>query len=137
MMWCTGLRYFIDPKTMDGRFGANDTIQYGGSNAHVAGANIVVGFPGEFFHSGEASQWLHFHDSGLFLGQFGVPNLSFVGGGLFAPVHYALNGTSGNAYAPTLVTGPDGEIYLYHNDENAHDGVHRWFIRGAAELELQ
>ena len=73
-----GTRWFINPVTMDGRFGANDTIQYGGSNVHVAGANIVFGFPGEFFHSGEASQWLHFHDSGLFLGQFGVRIFYFV-----------------------------------------------------------
>ena len=132
-----GTRYFITPDTKDGRFGGNDTVQYGGSNAHVAGPNIVYGFPGEFFHAAEASQWIHFHDSGLFLGQFGTLNINFVAGGIMAPVHYALNGTSGNAYAPTLVDGPDGQIYLYHNDENAHDGVHRWLLRGAAELELR
>lgn len=103
---------------------------------HVAGPNIVYGFPGEFFHGGEASQWLHFHDSGLFVGQFGTLNLGFVDGGLMAPIHYALNGTSGNAYAPTLVVGPDNMTYLYHNDENAHDGVHRWLLRGATTLEV-
>jgi hypothetical protein len=95
------------------------------------------GFPGEFFHSGEASQWLHFHDSGLFVGQFGTPNIAFVDGGIMAAVQYALNGTSGNAYAPTLVVGTDGLVYLYHNDENAHDGVHRWHLRGAADIKLQ
>ena len=61
--------------------------------------------------------------------------------------HYALNGTSGNAYSPALVTaatgtakgdgdGDGGELYLYHNDENAHDGVHRWALHGAAQLRL-
>jgi len=52
-------------------------------------------------------------------------------------VQVAINGTSGNAYAPTLVTGPDNQVYLWHNDENAHDGVHRWLLRGASALQLQ
>jgi hypothetical protein len=52
-----GTRYFITPDTMDGRFGGNDTVQYAGSNAHVQGTSIVYGFPGEFFHAAEASQW--------------------------------------------------------------------------------
>lgn len=132
-----GTRWFITADTMDGRFGANDTVQYAGSNAHTQGSTIVYGFPGEFFHQAEASQWLHFHDSGLFVGQFGTLNIGFVTGGITAPVHYALNGTSGNAYAPQLTAGPDGQYYLYHNDENAHDGVHRWLLRGANQLKLR
>jgi hypothetical protein len=132
-----GTQWYITTDTMDGRFGANDTIQYAGSNAHSKGSTIVYGFPGEFFHEAEASQWLHFHDSGLFIGQFGTLNIGFVAGGIMAPVHYALNGTSGNAYAPQLTVGPDGQYYLYHNDENAHDGVHRWLLRGANRLKLQ
>jgi len=71
------------------------------------------------------------------VGQFGRLNLGFTNGGIMASVHVALNGTSGNAYAPTLVTGPDEELYLYHNDENAHDGVHRWALRGAGSLVLR
>mmetsp|Transcript_23107 Transcript_23107/g.69411 ORF Transcript_23107/g.69411 Transcript_23107/m.69411 type:complete len:279 (-) Transcript_23107:486-1322(-) len=42
-----GTLYYITPSTMDGRFGGNDTVQYGGSNAHLQGSNIVYGFPGE------------------------------------------------------------------------------------------
>jgi hypothetical protein len=152
-----GTRYFITQATMDGRFGGNDTVQYAGSNAHVQGTSIVYGFPGEFFHNAEASQWrtlahspppascsgcsidfeilcvlaVHFSTDGLFLGQFGTLNIGFN-----SAIQYALNGTSGNAYSPQLVMGPDHQIYLYHNDENAHDGVHRWLLRGASELRL-
>ena len=42
----------------------NRPLQYGGSNAHSVGVNIVYGFPGEFFAGAEASQWLHWHESG-------------------------------------------------------------------------
>ena len=74
---------------------------------------------------------VHFSTDGLFLGQFGTLNIGFN-----SAIQYALNGTSGNAYSPQLVMGPDHQIYLYHNDENAHDGVHRWLLRGASELRL-
>ena len=79
---------------------------------------------------------MHFSTDGLFLGQFGTLNIGFTKGGILSSVHYALNGTSGNAYSPQLVSGPDNQTYLYHNDENAHDGVHRWLLRGANELQL-
>ena len=53
----------------DGRYGANDSaIQYGGSYALVAGSSIVYGFFGEFWKGSEANQFLHFHDSGSFVG---------------------------------------------------------------------
>ena len=57
----------------DGRFGADDaSIQYAGSYAMVSGHSIVYGFLGEFWKGSEANQFLHFHDSGLFVGQFGT-----------------------------------------------------------------
>ena len=57
----------------DGRFGADDaSIQYAGSYAMVSGHSIVYGFFGEFWKGSEANQFLHFHDSGLFVGQFGT-----------------------------------------------------------------
>jgi hypothetical protein len=33
-----------------------------------------------------------------------------------------------------LVRAPGGALYLYHNDESQHDGVHRWRFDGAETL---
>ena len=63
----------ITPETTDGRFGGNSTgIQYGGNLAVNVGEDVVYGFHGEFWKSGEANQFLHFRD-GIFMGQFGTP----------------------------------------------------------------
>jgi hypothetical protein len=38
-------------------------------------------------------------------------------------------GVAGNAFSPTLVA--DGErLFVYHNDESVHAGVHRWRLDG-------
>ena len=103
----------------DGRFGANDSsIQYGGSYALVQGSNIVYGFFGEFWKGSEANQFLHFHDSGLFVGQFGTlsqfgsmglnPKIPGDRGGEFESFQYALPGEAGNSFGPSLVGAPDG-----------------------------
>lgn len=68
--------HYITNETKDGRFGANDSaINYAGSYAMVSGHSIVYGFFGEFWKDAEANQFLHFHDSGLFVGQFGTVNM--------------------------------------------------------------
>ena len=86
----------------------------------------------------EACQFLHFHaDTGLFVGQFGVPckretNASY-------PT-YIIGGQSGNAFSPTLAraTDPTGApaLYLDPNDEASHDGVSRWHLAGVDELRV-
>jgi hypothetical protein len=102
-------------------------IQYGGNAVWAVGRHIVYGFHGEGFKDpasgrvGQANQFMHFDESGLFLGQFGTPALP-PGGDAPAEV-------SGNAFSPTLVRDGD-RLYLYHNDESAHGGVHRWRIDG-------
>ena len=131
-----------------GRFGANDSaIQYAGSYPMVDGHNIVFGFFGEFWKGSEANQFLHFHDSGLFVGQFGTisqfgsmglrPDIPGDEGGEFEEFNYALPGEAGNSFAPSLVSAPDGRVYFYHNDESKHDGVHRWVLKGLESLDLR
>ena len=132
----------------DGRFGANDaSIQYAGSYALVSGHSIVYGFFGEFWKDSEANQFLHFHDSGLFVGQFGTlsqfgnlglnPKIPRDRGGEFETFNYALPGEAGNSFGPSLVVAPDGLTYFYHNDESKHDGVHQWTLTGAEDLVLR
>lgn len=107
-------------------------ISYGGNAVWAAGRHVVYGFHGEFYTDaktgrvGQANQFMHFYDNGLFLGQFGVRSTR--DGGDSAP------GLSGNAFSPTLVRA-GSRLYLYHNDESSHGGVHRWRIEGWNEVQ--
>jgi hypothetical protein len=106
---------------------ADRGIQYGGNVVMAVERQIVFGFHGEFYTDqsngkvGQANQFMHFHDSGLFIQQFGVPSTRAT---MDAPA-----GVSGNAFSPTLVRAGD-RLYLVHNDESTHGGVHRWRIDG-------
>ncbi|MBY0468529.1 MAG: hypothetical protein K2Q07_06085 [Burkholderiaceae bacterium] len=100
---------------------------YGGNAVWASGRHIVYGYHGEFHKDlrngrvGQANQFMHFDESGLFLGQFGTPSTQ--------PSDAQQSGLSGNAFSPTLVRdGP--RLFLYHNDEWGHGGVHRWRIDG-------
>ena len=127
------LKYrWIVPETMDGRYGANDTtIQYAASCAMTLGDLIVYGFFGEMWQNGEANQFLVFLTSGLFVGQFGTLNFPD------ANPLYGLPGAAGNSFSPALVRVGDNSssLFLFHNDESAHDGVHRWRIDVSAWVE--
>jgi hypothetical protein len=118
-----------DVVAADGSYDVVDSkTQYGGNRVMAAGTHIVYGYHGEFWNNGQANQWLHFHESGLFLTQFGKANY---------PVpnrDAALAETAGNAFTPALVS-VNGTLYLWHNDESAHAGVHRWRLDGAATLQ--
>lgn len=105
----------------------DQSINYGGNAVWAHGRNIIYGYHGEFYKDlqtgrvGQANQFMHYDESGLFIGQFGQPSTR--------PAPANLAGLSGNAFSPTLVRdGP--RLYLYHNDESSHGGVHRWRIDG-------
>ena len=111
------------------------SLHYGGNVVWASGRHIVYGYHGEYYKDlgngrvGQANQFMHFDESGLFLGQFGHPSTQ--------PPTPLWAGMSGNAFSLTLVRAA-GHLYLYHNDEWAHGGVHRWRIDGADEIgELQ
>ncbi len=73
-----------------------------------------------------SNQWVHFHDSGLYLGQVGNPSYSNGSTGLNGWPNTTMNATS--AWA---VKGADGNIYAFTTDERHHCGVHRWKISGS------
>jgi len=124
-------RWDLDAKgaitSLDGTYELGRGVQYPGSIVTVAGTHIIYGYHGEAWNGGQADQWMHYRDDGLFIGQFG------------APVYPAQNridaqaGAAGNAFSPQLVS-VNGRLYLWHNDEGVHGGVHRWQIEGAAEI---
>lgn len=117
-----------------GRFqtrAVDGSTTYGGNAVWASGRHIVYGYHGEFHKDlgngrvGQANQFMHFDESGLFLGQFGVPSTR--------ASDEQQSGQSGNAFSPTLVRdGP--HLYWYHNDEWGHAGVHRWRIDGADDI---
>lgn len=100
---------------------------YGGNAVWASGRHIVYGYHGEFHKDlrngrvGQANQFMHFDESGLFLGQFGASSTQ--------PSDLQQSGLAGNTFSPTLVR--DGNhLFWYHNDEWGHGGVHRWRIDG-------
>jgi hypothetical protein len=113
----------------DGRYEIANDVQYPGNIVTVSGSNVIFGYHGEGWRSQEADQWIHYHDDGLFIGQFGTP-------GVWVPSPAratAVAGFAGNAFTPQLVTVA-GQVYLWHNDESGHGGVHRWWLKGADTL---
>jgi hypothetical protein len=115
--------------TPDGSYEVQHGVQYLGNVALTAGANIVYGYHGEAWNGGQANQWLHFLDNGLFVGQFGIPVYPAQNR------NFAHAGSAGNAFSAQLVT-VDDKLYLWHNDESVHGGVHRWRIDGANDLKI-
>lgn len=109
------------------------SVHYGGSAVWANGSNIVYGYPGTNFKDptngklGYASQFMHFDENGLFLGQFGestTRSTREVGAHL-----------PNNPFGPTLVQEPlAGPLFLYSSDESGHGGVHRFRFTGLSSL---
>lgn len=115
------LRY-LNVTTVDGRFGGDDpSVNFAGSRAMANGAHVFYGFYGEGWQQSEANQMLHFHETGLFLGQFGIPAAPYPEGNTV----YASPQVAGNTFYPSLVrtTGADGVEHLYIQNNGARERV--------------
>ena len=102
------------------------------------GLDVVYGYHGEFWESSEANQFVHFRN-GHFVGQFGMPNHQpklYCGSGKGTyRFDWALPGRAGNSFSPSLITGrTDDELFMDHNDESQHGGLHRWRISGLSTI---
>ena len=107
-------------------------LQYGGNLVHALGRDIVYGYHGEFYTDlgngkvGEANQFMHFLDDGLFIGEFGVSTTRATSA--------SQAGEAGNAFSSTFLRA-NGQAYLYHNDESTFGGVQRWRIAGMDDIQ--
>lgn len=110
----------------NGAYCIGDNTNYGGNKVLAAERHVIYGYHGEGWRNQQANQFTHFHDDGLFIGQFGVPN----------PNTVAMVGVAGNSFSSALVRAA-GNWYLYHNDESNHGGVHRWRIDGLGSIVEQ
>jgi len=111
----------------------DNSIHYGGNLVWANGSNIVYGYQGTNFKDplnsklGYASQFMHFDDNGLFLGQFGEATTRTT-----RPVGAQL---PIDPLSPTLVQEPlGGPLFLYSGDEAGHGGVHRFRFNGLNTL---
>jgi len=115
--------------TLDGTYELGRSVNYPANVALAAGRNILYGYHGEGWNNGQANQWMHFYDNGLFIGQFGQP--VYPGRNRVD----ALAGAAGNAFSPQIVD-VHGQMFLWHNDESVHGGLHRWRIDGAEGVKV-
>lgn len=105
-------------------------LQYGGNVVYTVDRNIFYGYHGEFYRDannnrvGQACQFMHFYDNGLFIGQFGVPNTQTNG---------RQKGAIGNAFCWNIVSH-NNYAYVYSNDESTFGGVTRWKISGLGSV---
>jgi hypothetical protein len=112
-----------------GRYETGRGVHYPGSIVAVEGAHIIAGYHGEGWNGGQANQWFHYHASGLFVGQFGVPVYPSTNQNKAQP------GAAGNAFSFAMVRAGDA-LTLWHNDESVHGGLHHWQISGLDSLRL-
>jgi hypothetical protein len=112
----------------DGSFETGRGVQYAGSMVTASGRDIVFGYHGEAWNGGQANQWMHYQEDGLFVGQFGTPAYAW------QVQQGAVPAAAGNAFSPSLVRVGTA-LYLWHNDESVHGGLHRWRIEGLDTVE--
>jgi hypothetical protein len=101
---------------------------YGGHNgiaALVEGGSVIQGYDGQY--GSFSSQWMHWTDDGLLVGQFGHPANGK------APNESLFLGAAGNIAAMASAT-VGASIYLYTSDESYHPGIHRWRIGGLGTI---
>jgi FlgD Ig-like domain len=98
-----------------GNYEIDNGITYAGNNLEAIDRNVIYGYNGEFFrNSGQAAQYMHYYDDGLFVGQFGessIQHLVYDG---------AIPGFAGNDGCPVLMKTTKGDYYLWANDESSH-----------------
>ena len=110
----------------------DSTLQYGGNLVHALGRDIVYGYHGEYYSDlsngkfGQANQFMHFLDDGLFIGEFGVSTTRATSA--------SQPGEAGNAFSSTFLRA-NGQAYLYHNDESVWGGVQRWRFAGIDDIQ--
>jgi hypothetical protein len=110
-------------------FDVGNLVNGPATEAVVLGNNIIANYIGEFWKNSETNLFYHYQADGLMLHQFGVLGPQVQND--WAPYGYA-----GNALNVRL-TAYNGDIYLYHSDEEHNSGLHRWKISNLASINEQ
>lgn len=118
---------YAGPWPEDGAFDTGNGVRNAGGAAMTVGHHIFYGYYGEFYKASQVNKYRHYYDSGLMVGEFGVVGADVGGNNAGATNPAAM---AGNAFSTWTVKLADGRVFLYHNDESLHGGVHRWRIDG-------
>lgn len=119
-----GSPYPLGTNTFDVRSSVNNA----GSLVLAMDDWFMWGYYGEFWENTQTNYWHMLTEEGLFLYDFGTDNKNPISSG------YSKAKMAGNAFGPSLIK-VDGQVYLYHNDESFHGGVHRWKIKNLTSIE--
>ena len=111
-----------------GGFDIGNGITYPANVMRTAGNLIIANYNGENWKNTQANIWYVWHDSGLQIGRFGVTGRE---GNSNSP--YGMAGNTKNMGLSAV----NGKLYLNHNDESFHGGIHEWEIGGLGTIQIQ
>ncbi len=120
--YSTPITYMGDWPT-DGTFDIMNGVGNAGGVIMAIDRHVLYGYRGENWKGIQTNKFRHYYDDGLFVDEFGATSWD---------EHNAEAGPelAGNAFNASVIKLSDGRVYLYHNDDNVHGGVHRWRIDG-------
>ena len=126
-----GTEDYQGPFPTDGTFDIGNNVEYPGGHVYALDKNILWNYHGEFWKNSQTNIWNHYYDNGLMVGQFGTIGLD-----ASAMTELAPAGMAGNVFSSAVVK-VGNDLYIYHNDEFHHSGVHRWKISGLNSIQVQ
>ncbi|WEK37998.1 MAG: PA14 domain-containing protein [Candidatus Pseudobacter hemicellulosilyticus] len=132
-LWRTALstkKDYTGPFPTDGSYDIGNNVEYSGVSAMAAGRHIFWGYHGEFWKNSQTNKWHHVYDNGLLVAQFGITGPEVAGRESYPEM-------AGNAFSAAIVRMNADSIYLYHNDEGHHGGIHRWLLSGLSTVQEQ
>lgn len=124
--------WFFLPPGEDFRERVTQTVEASGEHiiAQYHGERVLIGTKPTL----GANQFMHFHSSGLPLGQFGAFAQDFQNGNSHPLPGRAVNAFSISFARPT-VSGEE-RLYFFHGDEGIHSAVHRWRIKNHQSISF-
>ena len=108
-------------------FDLRKQVVFAGNVALAMDNWIVWGYNGEFWNQRQTNMWHMVHQDGLFLRDFGT------NGALYG-YNESNPEMAGNAFCPAI-TKVGNDVYLYHNDESYHAGLHRWKLSNLSSIK--
>lgn len=123
---------YTGPMPTDGTFDVGNGVNaYAGSCVLIEDNIIIWGYHGEFWKQAQANIWNQVSDIGLFVQQYGAaPGRNVLDASEVGYPEYA-----GNSFAASMFRYSSDVLYMFHNDEGQHGGLHRWKITGLETMQ--
>jgi len=100
-----------------------------GGTLSIVGNYLYTSHHDENWKGSQTNKFNMYNSDGLAIGQFGT----------IRTIYASQAGEAGNALTPMAIQSPiDANVhYMYHGDEAAHSGIHRWKISGLNTISEQ